>query len=81
MEAIIKNGFSAIVAYTIHYGTSKFYNTVCVPDTMIGYLSGLFTSGSPVCQASLQVIANTQISYSTLITTSITRLFIDLIAR
>ena len=81
MEAILKSGFSAIVAYTIHYGTAKFYNAVCVPDTMLGYVSGLFTSGSPVCQATLQVISNTQVSYSTLITTSITRLFIDLIAR
>ena len=81
MEAILKSGYSAIIAYTIHYGTSKFYDAVCVPDTMLGYVSGLFTSGSPVCQATLQVMSNTQVSYSTLITTSITLLFIDLIAR
>jgi hypothetical protein len=81
MEAILKSGFSAMVAYSIHYGTTKFYNIVCVPDTMLGYLSGLITSGSPMCQATLQVISNTQVSYSTLIMSSITRLFIDVVSR
>jgi hypothetical protein len=80
MEAILKSGFSAILAYSIHYGTTKFYNIACVPDGIIGYLSGLITTGSPVCQMGLQVISNTQVSYSTLLTVSMTRLIVDMIS-
>jgi hypothetical protein len=80
MEAIIKSGISAILAYSIHYGTTKFYTTACVPDGILGYLSGLITTGSPVCQASLQVIANTQVSYSSLITMGITSVITEIIS-
>lgn len=80
MEAILKSGFSAILAYSIHYGTTKFYNLACVPDGIMGYLNGLITTGSPVCQVGLQVIANTQVSYSTLLTVSMARLIVDIMA-
>ena len=80
MEAILKSGFSAILAYSIHYGTTKFYNLACVPDGIMGYFNGLITTGSPVCQVGLQVIANTQVSYSTLLTVSMARLIVDIMA-
>jgi hypothetical protein len=79
MEYIIKTGLSALVAYSAHYGATKFYNSVCVPDGIIGYLQGLITTGSPVCQAGLQIISNTQTSYSSMVLISLTRLFIDFI--
>ena len=79
MEAILKSSISALIAYSIHYGTTKFYNLACVPDGLMGYLSGLITTGSPVCQVGLQVIANTQVSYSSLITVSIARIAVDLL--
>ena len=80
MEAILKSMFSAFLAYSIHYGTTKFYNIACVPDGIIGYLNGLITTGSPVCQVGLQVIANTQVSYSSLITMGISSIFTELLS-
>ena len=80
MEAILKSGISAIIAYSIHYGTTKFYTVACVPDGLMGFLSGLITTGSPVCQLGLQVISNTQVSYTTLITMGISNVITELIA-
>lgn len=80
MEAILKSGFSAILAYSAHYAATKFYNYACVPDGFVGYLSGLITTGSPVCQAGVQIISNTQVSYSSMIMMGITRVLIDVVA-
>ena len=80
MESIAKAAASALLAYTVHYGTAKIYNLVCVPDGILGYLQGLVTTGSPVCQASVQVITHTQTSYSSMFLMGITRVFIDMVA-
>lgn len=80
MESIAKAAASAILAYTVHYGTAKIYNLVCVPDGILGYLQGLVTTGSPVCQAGVQVITHTQTSYSSMFLMGITRVFIDMVA-
>jgi hypothetical protein len=80
MEAILKSAASALLAYSTHYGVTKIYNHVCVPDGIMGYLSGLVSTGSPICQAGIQVISNTQVSYSSMIMMGITRVAIDLIA-
>jgi hypothetical protein len=80
MEAILKTAASALVAYTAHYGMAKFYSFACVPDGIWGYLNGMISTGSPVCQASIQVLTNTQVSYSSMIMMGITRVAIDLIA-
>jgi hypothetical protein len=80
MEVILKNVAAALLAYSMHYGATKFYNMACVPDGFIGYLNGLITTGSPICQAGIQVISSTQVSYSSMILMSITRIFIDLIS-
>jgi hypothetical protein len=78
MEVILKNAAAAIVAYSAHYGAAKFYNYACVPDGVVGYLTGLVTTGSPICQASIQILSITQVSYSSLILMGITRMAIDL---
>lgn len=80
MIAILKTVASAIIAYSAHYGMTKFYNHVCVPDGVWGYLSGMVSAGSPVCQAGVQVIAHTQVSYSSMIMMGITRILIDAVA-
>lgn len=77
MESLVKSAASAVLSYTAHYATTKFYNYLCVPDGMIGFLTGLVTTGSPVCQASLKVISNTEMSYSTIIIMGVTRGLID----
>ena len=79
MEAISKAVLSALVAYSTHYGVAKVYNAVCVPDGFWGYISGLVSMGSPACQAGVQVITHTQVSYSSMIMMGITRVFIDMI--
>lgn len=77
MEAIGKTLLSAVVVYSTHYGASKLYDYACVPDGIWGFIQGSFTAGSPICKATLDVVANTQSSYSSIILMSITRIVID----
>jgi hypothetical protein len=76
-DAILKAAGSAAIAYSTHYGVTKLYSNFCVPDGFWGYLQGAVTAGSPVCQAGVQVMQHTQMSYSTLIMMGATRLFLD----
>jgi hypothetical protein len=80
MEVILKNVATALLAYSAHYGATKFYNYACVPDGIVGYMSGLITTGSPICQAGIQVISNTQVSYSSMILMGATRIIVDMVA-
>ena len=80
MEAILKSTASILLSYTVHYAATKAYSYACVPDGWMGYLSGLITTGSPVCQAGVHIISNTQVSYSSMILMGISRLFVDLVA-
>ena len=79
MEVILKNVAAALLAYSAHYGAAKFYNYACVPDGFTGYLSGLLTTGSPICQATTQLITNTQLSYSSLLMMGVTRIMVDFV--
>ena len=80
MEAILKSVASGVLAYTSHYGITKLYNRVCIPDGFWGYFSGMISTGSPICKAGIDIISNTQVSYSSLITMSIARIIIDILA-
>lgn len=80
MESISKSMVSALIAYSVHYGTAKLYNRLCVPDGFLGYLQGLISAGSPVCQAGVNVITNTQVTYSSIILMGITRAIVDIVA-
>jgi hypothetical protein len=77
MEAILKNTAALLLAYTTHYAVTKAYNYVCVPNGVVGFISGLITVGSPVCQAGIQIMSNTQVSYSSMILVGVSRLFVD----
>jgi len=77
-EVILKNIAAGLLAYSSHYAATKFYNYACVPDSFMGYISGIFTTGSPVCQSVVQVISNTQVSYSSIVLMSITRSVVEL---
>lgn len=76
-DALLKAAGSAAIAYSTHYGVTKLYSNFCVPDGFWGYVQGAITAGSPVCQAGVQVIQHTQMSYSTLIMMGATRIFLD----
>jgi len=78
MEILLKNASAALLAYSAHYAAMKFYNYACIPDGVVGYLSGLISTGSPVCQSVIQVISSTQVSYSSILLMSITRITVDL---
>jgi hypothetical protein len=80
MEVILKNAAAALLAYSAHYAAIKFYNYACIPDGVVGYINGLITTGSPVCQSVIQVISSTQVSYSSILLMSITRITVDLFA-
>ena len=78
LEVILKNIAAGLLVYSSHYAATKFYNYACVPDSFVGYISGIITTGSPVCQSVVQVISNTQVSYSSILLTSITRIVVEL---
>ena len=77
MESIVKSALSALIAYSTHYGVAKIYNMTCVPDGFWGYLQGLISMGSPICQAGVQVLSHTQVSYSSMILMGLTRTLVD----
>jgi hypothetical protein len=79
MDSLLKSTASAVLTYTAHYAATKFYSHLCVPDGMVGFLKGLITTGSPVCQAGLKIVSSTEISYSTILMMGITRVFIDIV--
>ena len=79
MEPILKSTASILISYTVHYVATKAYSYACVPDGLMGYLAGLITTGSPVCQAGVHIISNTQVSYSSMVLMGISRLFVDLV--
>jgi hypothetical protein len=64
---IIKVGGSILVIYSLHYGTTKGYNMVCVPDGLSGYLFGFITTASPWCKFMLELMKVTENQYSTII--------------
>jgi hypothetical protein len=80
MEFALKSAASALIAYTAHYASTKFYSYACVPNGWMGYLNGLITTGSPVCQVGVQMITSTQTSYSSMILMGISRFLVDLLA-
>jgi hypothetical protein len=79
-SSLAKATVSALISYGAHYGMTKAYNYACVPDGFYGFLQGMLTSGSPVCQAGVQVISSTQVSYSQLIMMGISRVLVDAVA-
>lgn len=68
---------SAVIAYGAHYGVTKLYSNICVPDGVYGFLQGSITTGSPVCSMLFTIMTNTNVTYSTLLTISITRIVVD----
>lgn len=79
-SAIGKALGSSLISYSTHYGMTKLYNAACVPDGVWGFLQGMVTSGSPVCQLGVQVISSTQVSYSSIIMMGISRIILDFVA-
>jgi len=79
MESIVKSIVSLGMVYSAHYGSIKVYDNFCVPDGVWGYITGLLTAGSPVCNVALKVAENTGASYTTVLTVGLTRFLIDML--
>ena len=79
MEAVGRGILSGLIAYSVHYGSIKIYSTMCVSEGVWGFVQGMVTTGSPVCQSLLTIASQSQVSYSALALLGVTRLFIDCI--
>jgi hypothetical protein len=79
MNAITKAGLTALIAYSSHFSVTKLYNVICIRDGIYGFIEGLMTAGSPLCSSLLTVMTYTQVTYSTLLVTSITRILVDIV--
>lgn len=77
LSPILKVAGTLFLTYSSHYGAIKLYSTFCVPDSLVGYLQGMITTGSPVCSATLAYASNSQTSYATIITMTISRAIMD----
>lgn len=66
-----------LLTYTTHYGAAKVYTAICVPDGWLGFVQGMFTTGSPICSATLAYISNSQSSYASIITATISKSLMD----
>ena len=80
MKAIGKALGTILLTYSAHYCITKIYNYVCVPDGIQGFLYGLISTGSPICQMGIQAITSTQTSYSSMILMGVSRGLIDFVA-
>jgi len=79
MEAILKAVATVFVSYGTHYTVTKLYSRFCVPDGLYGFVQGLLSAGSPLCHGGMEVMRNTQTSYSSLVMAGASRLFIDML--
>ena len=70
-----KTGLSILMVYSSHYGATKFYNTICVPDGLSGFFFGFITTASPWCRLSLELMKLTENQYSTIILIVLSALF------
>ncbi len=81
MIPLVKTALAAVLAYSTHYGMTKFYTTYCLPDGFWGFVQGTTTTGSPLCSGAFAVMTQTQTAYSTILITSLSHLFVDSMSR
>ena len=79
MGGALKSVGAAAIVYAVHYAGIKAYDHFCVPDGVWGFISGILTTGSPVCSVALKVVQHTEVSYSSAILLGVSRFIIDLL--
>jgi hypothetical protein len=80
MNSVVKTAITAIIAYSSHFGITKLYTTFCIPDGFYGYIQGFLTTGGPICSGLLNMMTHTQLTYSTLLVTSMARMIVDVLS-
>ena len=76
LRELFKTLLAILLVYSTHYGTSKIYDNVCVPDGLTGYLQGLITTSSPWCRMALDIMKTTENHYSSVILVGLSRIFL-----
>ena len=80
LESILVKGIvSAMIAYSAHYAAIKAYDNYCVPDGFWGYFTGMAATGSPICQATLNVATQSQSAFGALVIMGLSRIVIDMV--
>lgn len=74
LSELTKTGMSIVMVYSTHYGSTKLYNLVCVPNGVVGYLFGFITTASPWCRLLLELMKLTENQYSSIILIVLSRL-------
>jgi hypothetical protein len=74
-----KMSAAGLMAYTIHYGTTKFYNGLCIPDGVYGFIQGMVTTGSPWCELAMKVSSHSSTLYVNFVLIGMSRMLIELI--
>jgi len=70
---------SLLLTYTTHYVATNLYSNLCLPTGIWGFLQGMINTGSPMCTTTLHFVSATQASYATILTVTLSRLFMDVI--
>lgn len=74
---LLKAVASGLLAYSVHYVSVKAYDNFCVPDGLLGFVKGVLTTGSPVCQSVLFIVSKTHTSYASILLVGVSRLVVD----
>jgi hypothetical protein len=74
---LTKTGLSILIVYSAHYGATKTYNLICVPNGLVGFLFGFVTTASPWCKFLLELMKLTENQYSTIILLIFSRLILQ----
>jgi hypothetical protein len=80
MYPLARTALAAFIAYSSHYAITKAYAYYCIPDGIWGFFQGGLTTGSPLCQGAFTVMTQTQTAYSSILITSLSHVFIDMMS-
>ena len=80
MYPLARTALAAFIAYSSHYAITKVYASYCIPSGLFGFFQGGLTTGSPLCQGAFTVMTQTQTAYSSILITSLSHVFIDMMA-
>ena len=75
-KELVKAGASVFLVYSTHYGSTKLYDQLCVPDGLYGFLQGMITTASPWCKLTLDVMKATENQYTTAVMLGISKIIL-----
>jgi hypothetical protein len=77
MESILKSVLSTALVYAAHYTTTHYYTRFCIGGTTLGFIKGIFTTGSPMCHVAVTVLHSTETAYTSAFSIGLTRFILD----